>query len=174
MSNTVFGCRWIHITGGWLRVKTGDRITSLITCHKDAACHHSSLNTNHKHHHASSKLPFYFIRSFCQVLLEDKCSATKYICFHLHIYFFTSSDRLAICSNGDARLLPNCCCSSAGGSNFLTCFHLFELLLELLRSEAVVVEAIVPFDSLQHLQVTTHQPITSLHHHLSKEINKSL
>lgn len=63
----------------------------------------------------------------------------------------SSSNLLAVCSNRHARLLPNCCCNSVVGSLFLTCFHFFELLLELLRSEAVVVEAIVPFDSLQHL-----------------------
>lgn len=56
--------------------------------------------------------------------------------------------------------------------DFLTCFHVFELLLELLWGQAVVVESIIPFDSLQHLQVTTHQPITSLHDHLAKVINR--
>lgn len=56
--------------------------------------------------------------------------------------------------------------------DFLTCFHVFELLLELLWGKAVLVKSIVPFDSLQHLQVTTHQPITSLHNHLHKAIKR--
>lgn len=69
-------------------------------------------------------------------------------------------------------LLPNCYCTSVSTFDFLTCFHGFELLLELLWSEAVLVKSIVPFDSLQHLQVTTYQPITSLHNHLPKVINR--
>lgn len=37
-----------------------------------------------------------------------------------------------------------------------------------------MVEPIVPSDSLQYLQVTTYQPITSLHDHLHKVINTLL
>lgn len=56
--------------------------------------------------------------------------------------------------------------------HFLTCFHVFELLLELLWSQAVLVKSVIPFDSLQYLQVTTHQPVTSLHDHLANVMNR--
>ncbi len=35
-----------------------------------------------------------------------------------------------------------------------------------------MVKSVVPFDSLQHLEVTTYQPITSLINHLHKDINR--
>lgn len=69
-------------------------------------------------------------------------------------------------------VFPQHYCSFASNLEFLTCFHVFEPLLELLWSEAVLVESIVPFDSLQHLQVATRQPITSLHDHLNNVIHR--
>lgn len=39
---------------------------------------------------------------------------------------------------------------------------------ELVGGEAVLVQAVVPTDALQDLQVATDQPITTLHHHLYK------
>lgn len=53
-------------------------------------------------------------------------------------------------------------------SDSLTCFHVFELLLKLLWSEAVMVKPIIPFDSLQYLQIATYQPVTPFHNHLHK------
>lgn len=57
-------------------------------------------------------------------------------------------------------------------TDFLTCIHLFELRLELQWSEAVLVKPVVPLDSLQHLQVTAYQPITSLHYHLHEVMKR--
>lgn len=70
------------------------------------------------------------------------------------------------------KLCAILCSLIVSNLDFLTCFHVFELLLELLWSKAVLVKSIVPLDLLQHLQVTTYQPITSLHDHLHKVIQR--
>lgn len=152
-----------------------------------SVCLQWSLNTNHKHRHAALNLPFYFfIWSFVKCFWKTNGSLLNTLLSCLHLLFpllqmifylwnginqkchISSYLQLFLCH----FLFPNCYCSFVSNLDFLTCFHVFEPLLELLWSEAVLVKPVIPFDSLQHLQVAPHQPITSLHNHLYKVMNR--
>lgn len=126
----------------------------------------SPLNTDNKHHHAALNLPFYFIWSFVKFFWKTNCALLNTLVLTRDTYYL----KQRVCH----FLFPDCYSSFISDIHFLTCFHVFELLLELLWSKAVLVKSIVPFDLLQHLQVTTYKPITSLHDHLHKAIEKSI
>lgn len=129
------------------------------------------LITEHRTSACNCKVTILFICSFVKVLWKTNCELLKtlLLCFH-HFWWIlwdgiNRVSPVAICNNVYFFLYF---CTSLGNFDFLTCFHIFELLLELLWGEAVLIKSVVPSDSLQHLQVTTHQPITSLHNHLHK------
>lgn len=58
-------------------------------------------------------------------------------------------------------------------SQIVTCIQFFKLLFEFIGSEAVGVQAIVPVDSVQYLQISSHQPVATLHHHLNQHKHTS-
>lgn len=146
-------------------------------------CHCVCVCTDHSHHHAAFTFTILFTHLvLCQVPLKDKWFTAKYITVmsmftdffpHFDVDILSPPRQSSVAAYNKSFtifIFSDCYCSLVSKLDFLTCFHVFEPLLELLWSEAVLVESVIPFDSLQHLQVATHQPVTSLHDHLHKGI----